>query len=256
MIGLTETYDKFNALNSGASQKTSSSLAATEIASLKKKTNTELDKALKEIDSTELKKIKSSFPLIATDTVNSFQLSTPKLDAFLSFRERYPTATIDDALDSLHYEKTFLNRFLYERMTVANAIFSKKENREEFSQQIISHISISLFVFLPLFTLFLKLFYIRKKYTYVEHLVFVFHTQTVFFLLLAAFFMINYIKDAEYIMAIFFLLFLGYLFKAMRRFYQQGYFKTTVKFILLNIVYLTFAIIGMVTVSFISFALY
>lgn len=256
LIGLTKTYDKFNALNSGANQKTSSSLAATEIATLKKKTNTELDKALKETDSTELKKIKSSFPLIATDTVNSFQLSTPKLDAFLSFRDKYPTATIDDALDSLHYEKTFLNRFLYERMTVANAIFSKKENREEFSQQIISHISISLFVFLPLFTLFLKLFYLRKRYTYVEHLVFVFHTQTVFFLLLAAFFMINYIKDAEYIMAIFFLLFLGYLLKAMRRFYQQGSFKTFVKFILLNIIYLTFAIIGMIIVSFISFALY
>ena len=243
LIGLTKTYDKFNALNSGANQKTSSSLAATEIATLKKKTNTELDKALKETDSTELKKIKSSFPLIATDTVNSFQLSTPKLDAFLSFRDKYPTATIDDALDSLHYEKTFLNR-------------SKKENREEFSQQIISHISISLFVFLPLFTLFLKLFYLRKRYTYVEHLVFVFHTQTVFFLLLAAFFMINYIKDAEYIMAIFFLLFLGYLLKAMRRFYQQGSFKTFVKFILLNIIYLTFAIIGMIIVSFISFALY
>jgi len=68
--------------------------------------------------------------------------------------------------------------------------------------------------------------------------------------------MINYIKDAEYIIAIFFLLFLGYLFVAMRRFYQQGYFKTLVKFILLNIIYLTFAIIGMIIVSFISFALY
>jgi len=137
-----------------------------------------------------------------------------------------------------------------------NLFFQKKKTRKiSHNKSFHTFLSLCLFSF-PYFTLSLKLFYIRRKYTYVEHLIFVFHTQTVFFLLLAAFFMINYIKDAEYIIAIFFLLFLGYLFVAMRRFYQQGYFKTLVKFILLNIIYLTFAIIGMIIVSFISFALY
>lgn len=241
LIGLTETYDKFNALNNDANQKISSSLNATE-----------LNKTLKEIDPAD----KNTFPLTSVDTTNVIQFSNSRLDAFFAFREKHPTATIDAALDSLHYEKTFLNRFLYERMSVATSILSKKENIKDFSQQIISSVSISLFVFLPIFTLFLKLFYIRKKHTYVEHLVFVFHTQTVFFLLLAAFFFINYIKDAESIMVIFFLLFLGYLFIAMRKFYQQGYFKTFIKFILLNTVYLILAAVGMFIVSAISFALY
>ena len=49
------------------------------------------------------------------------------------------------------------------------------------------NLSISLFIFLPIFTLFLMLLYIRRKYTYMEHLVFVFNTQTVFFLLLLIF---------------------------------------------------------------------
>ncbi len=60
-----------------------------------------------------------------------------------------------------------------------------KEDGNSLTEKIMSKISIVLFIFLPVFTLFLMLIYIRRSFTYMEHLVFVFHTQTVFFLLLS-----------------------------------------------------------------------
>lgn len=163
--------------------------------------------------------------------------------------------SIDDGLDSLKYEKTFLNRFLYNRAKVANSFVSKKEAREQFFNQLLSYGSIALFVFLPIFTLFLKFFYIRRKYTYVDHLVFVFHTQTVFFMLLSIYYLIDLLGiDPQ--LWIFTILFLVYLFLAMRKFYHQGIFKTLIKFSMLNITYMIISSIGIAIVFLVSFALY
>ena len=48
-------------------------------------------------------------------------------------------------------------------MTVAKSIFLEKENAKDFSQQIISYVSISLFIFLPLFYTVLKAILHPKK---------------------------------------------------------------------------------------------
>ena len=116
-----------------------------------------------------------------------------------------------------------------------------------------SYISISLFVFLPLFTLFLKWLCFRKKFTYMEHLVFVFNTQTVFFLMFIIFYLMNLVVKMENITWIFVLLFLIYLYKALRYFYGQGHFRTVIKFIILNSFYTFLAMIGAVIVGLISF---
>jgi hypothetical protein len=55
---------------------------------------------------------------------------------------------------------------------------------------------------------------------------------------------------------IFTMLFLLYLIIAMKKFYQQGYFKTFVKFLLLNLTYSIVASIGIAYVLLISFALF
>jgi len=52
---------------------------------------------------------------------------------------------------------------------------------------------------------------------------------------------------------IFLTVFLLYLYKAMRNFYEQGRFKTIVKFILLNTSFFILAAIGGVIVSFLAF---
>lgn len=160
---------------------------------------------------------------------------------------------MDDALDSLKFEKNFTNRFLYTRVKAVNSFNESEENKERFFSQMLSYGSIALFILLPFFTLFLKLYYIRRKYTYVDHLIFVFHTQTVFFMLFTIF-MLFEIFGLNPPIWIFTLLFLLYLVLAMKNFYQQGYFKTIAKFSLLNFSYFIVAIMGGVIILIISFA--
>ncbi|WP_246034849.1 hypothetical protein [Polaribacter aestuariivivens] len=208
----------------------------------RKKVLEEIEKEAK--DSTKSKK----------GDINIYFGDNSRLDKFISYQKKYPESKIDQALDSLGYEKNFTNRFLYTRAVTANSLV-KKENREQFLSQLLSYGSVALFIFLPLFTLFLKLFYIRGTYTYVDHLIFVFHVQTVFFMLFSIYFLLE-IFGANPALWVFTILFLVYLFIAMKKFYRQGYFKTFFKFLLLNLSYSIIAIIGITVVVLISFAMY
>ncbi len=232
-----------------------------DIDSLKNVVNTELKNSWIPIDSLKRKEIVNTVAKEAKDTIKtkipgtiSFGGDT-RLDKFIAFQKKNEDMPIDEALDSLKFEKTFFNRFVYNRAKVANSFVDKKDAREQFLNQILSYGSIALFIFLPIFTLFLKLFYIRRNYTYVDHLVFVFHTQTVFFMLLTIYYIID-LFGIDPQLWIFTLLFVVYLFIAMRKFYNQGYFKTFVKFSLLNFIYMIISSIGVTFVLLISFALF
>lgn len=269
ILGLSKSVDKFKSLKNGSKRKQTSSISLDsinkkkkdiDIDSLKNAVNKELDKPWIPIDSIKRKEIVDKIAEEAKDTTktrsgNKISFGGFKIDDFIDYQKKHPDSTIDDALDSLKQEKTFLNRFLYNRAVVANSFISKKESQEQFISQLLSYGSVALFIFLPFFTLFLKFFYIRRKYTYVDHLVFVFHTQTVFFMLLSIYFLLELfgLKPEVWI---FILLFLIYLIIAMKKFYQQGYFKTFTKFCLLNFSYMIFGTIGIILVGLISFALY
>ncbi|MEE9408032.1 MAG: hypothetical protein V3V28_08150 [Polaribacter sp.] len=178
-----------------------------------------------------------------------------RIDKFVSYQKKNPKIKTDDALDSLKYEKNFKNRFFYQRAKVINKIMEDTDSYDKFVSESISYGSISLFILLPLFTLFLKLFYIRRKYTYVDHLIFVFHTQTVFFMLVTLLLLISFFISLKSTW-IFLIIFLIYLFLAMKKFYNQGFFKTFIKFLMLNLVYFIMGVIGVIFVMVISFAIY
>jgi hypothetical protein len=82
--------------------------------------------------------------------------------------------------------------------------------------------------------------YIRKKYTYTDNLIFSFHNQSLLFILLIISFLIDEIFNLSTAW-IALVVFLFYLYKAMRNFYGQGRFKTILKFLFLNTVYLILA---------------
>ncbi len=267
ILGATESYEAFNELRTGKTTKKKSineqfDAATKELDSVK--TNSSINDALKNIDSTDRQEILKVIPQLNPDSLKiksknsgNFNLSFfPDANKYYSFQKKFPTIETDSALDSLNAEHTFFNRFMYTRLKAFNKIFESSENQKEFSKQLISYISISLFIFLPLFTLFLKFFYARRKFTYVEHLIFVFHTQTVFFLLLILFYIVDYAKHPKYITGIFILLFLIYLYIAMRRFYKQGHIKTLIKFILVNWVFFFITSIGFILVALIAFSFY
>jgi hypothetical protein len=85
--------------------------------------------------------------------------------------------------------------------------------------------------------------YIRKKYTYTDHLIFSFHNQSLLFILLIVSYLIDAILKTES-GGLFILIFAIYLYKAMRSFYGEGRFKTIVKYSILNTVFIILASIG------------
>lgn len=235
--------------------------------SLRKLGVRDLDSVLKnaKLDSINRKQLNQVLTEISTDSLrekSNFEKgiidSSGNIKRMADYQKLNPDTSIDAALDSLKLEKSFGNRFAYRKAGIINLFRSNPQKAfEDFGQELISYASISIFIFLPIFTLFLKFLYIRRNFTYVEHLIFIFHTQTVFFILLTIFVLIDFtITTTENIAMIFAILFGIYLLIAMKRFYEQGVIKTFFKFILLNQIYMFLATIGLAIVSIVAFALY
>lgn len=229
------------------------------------------DEILKEIDTVDQKVISSVSDglkfseilidstyqyKIQNDTIKKVSFSDRIQDYYVYQHRNKDTIKTKPALTELGYPLTFWNTFYYEQVQRFRTSYKelKDSKAKGFVKKFISKLSIGLFIFLPLFTLFFKLLYYRKHMNYMEHLVFVFHTQTVFFLLMIIYILITLVTDFESI-APYMLLFLVYLYLALRKFYQQGWFKTLVKFFILNMIYVNIGGIAMLIISFITFML-
>jgi hypothetical protein len=116
-----------------------------------------------------------------------------------------------------------------------------------------------LFVSLPLYALFLKLFYIRrKKFYYIDHVIFLLHLYIFTFIFMLVYIGINRLENVtdNWILLLYIPLIpfgIYYTLKAMRNFYSQGWGKTILKFLLLNLLalfslILLFTIFGLITI--------
>lgn len=121
-----------------------------------------------------------------------------------------------------------------------SGLLSTKKEPGSFVNTVISKLPFTTFFFLQVFALFIWLVYIRKIYTYTDHLIFSFHNQTLLFILL-----INSVFKTKS-NGLFFLVFVIYLYKVMRNFYGLGRFKTIVKYGILNTVLVILATIGVI----------
>jgi hypothetical protein len=99
-----------------------------------------------------------------------------------------------------------------------------------------------LFISLPLFALTLKLLYVRRKqFYYADHAIFTIHHYIFSFILLLLVFLSAAVARnpsfdwLKIIMVGLFIVWPVHLYLAMLNFYRQGWFKTFVKFCLLNI---------------------
>ncbi len=90
---------------------------------------------------------------------------------------------------------------------------------------------------MPILALVLKLLYIRSSRYYIEHLIFSFHYHAFAFILVSLLVLLSeYLPDIVIVIAAISILF--YLYKAMRKVYGQGRFKTILKCGILNLSYL------------------
>lgn len=177
-----------------------------------------------------------------------------KIENSYKFYIKHKELSTEDALDSLNYLPTFSNKFIYKKSADVVKLLEDENYQKKIANDINSKISIALFLMLPFYALFFKLIYIRRKYSYMEHLIFIFHTQSVFFMYLIFFFLLNRIFKTDVGNLFLFLVFGVYLYKAMKYFYNQNRLKTFLKYSLLVFIFFVLSLINMMFVSIFSFA--
>jgi len=116
-----------------------------------------------------------------------------------------------------------------------------------------------LFLSLPFFALILKLLYIRRKnFFYSDHAVFTLYHYILSFILLMLMMAIEQLRDwtglsvLGWLVFLLFLVWLAYLLMEIKQFYRQGWFKTIVKFLLLD--FLGFFIVLFLFIVFLLFS--
>jgi hypothetical protein len=103
----------------------------------------------------------------------------------------------------------------------------------------------AVFILLPIFALFLKILYIRRRRLYVEHLVFILHAHAFGFLLAAPLLLV----PDSWPTGLLWLALPAYLLWAMRRVYGQSWKRTILKFCIFGWVYFISVVISLVTVT-------
>ena len=160
-----------------------------------------------------------------------------KADFFLTLIDKDSLYTYEETVEKYALPYRTEDKYAY---GVADSIDHLNRQPGTFLSQFLSAVPFAIFAFLPLFTVFLWLIYIRKNYNYTDNLVFSFHSQSLFFILLIVSFLIDQIFGSTTI-GWFILIFAIYLYLSMKRFYGQGWFKTTIKYFLLNTVFVILA---------------
>jgi hypothetical protein len=106
----------------------------------------------------------------------------------------------------------------------------------------------AVFVLVPVFAALLKLLYLRRKRLYVEHFVFSLHLHVVVFLGATA----ALVLSSQWVTLAACLAFAVYLWMALRRFYGQGWARTTLKMLLLAFSYLMILSLVLAVVMFVT----
>ncbi|QSS96049.1 DUF3667 domain-containing protein [Psychroflexus sp. ALD_RP9] len=146
-------------------------------------------------------------------------------------------SSYDSIRTQLGFEDSMTNQL---KVKLINGSFKLEKSPSDFITYILPKLPFFLFGFIPIFSLFSWLFYLRRKFTYVDHLIFNFHETSVFFLLLLLEISINFMvnNDSASFNSISIYLFIIYHIMASMYFYKQGFFKTLVKCFLLAFLYI------------------
>lgn len=179
--------------------------------------------------------------------------TTSRFSQFFNFAKKHKELPPRQAMDSLGREQSLSNIFWYQRTRDIHKLLNEKDYRKTYINSVISKISIALFFLLPIFALFISLLYFRHRYRYSEHLVLIFNMQTVLFIFLIVGILLDTLFKTDLFLNLLLLVFIFYIYKSLRNFYQQNRFKTMLKFAALHFVYFVLAVFGFMCISFLAF---
>jgi hypothetical protein len=185
-----------------------------------------------------LNKVPKEFEYISEKNLDTLAWTERTVKRIILYRKFYEAHKIQDtkiALDSLKHIDNKLNRWIYEKNDAVERVIKDPYG---FLDYLMGKVPFFLFFFTPLFAFFFWLIYPKKNYTYIEHMVFIFHIFSFMFLALLILIIPDYFSESTAFSSILFAL-IGpfYFYKALRNFYKQGRLITILKFVLLNIVF-------------------
>lgn len=203
--------------------------------SLAKKTKDSLAEVAKE----KKKEKEKPFVAMSEAALDTINWSNRIVERFVTYNKFYEQTEIKDvsvALDSMGHKNTSFNRWVYNKNKTIDKI---KEEPYVFMNYVLGKVPFFIFFFTPVFALFFWLIYSNKKYSYVEHMIFIFHIFSFLFLAMLIALIPDALMGNEILVSLLFM-FIGpfYFYKALRNFYKQGRLITIVKFIFLNFVFL------------------
>lgn len=198
------------------------------------------DSALARIDSTVFNKWNMMGEILEDETLSDQEA----LDSLRSF------ADVDADLDS------FLGKMAFQQ-------FRKvlQKDVDVFVAFVMKNAPIMMFMLLPLFALILKLLYIRSKHLYVNHLIHGIHLHSFTFFLTSLILFISLIFDydvafGDWLFFLTLLLIYIYIFLSFKKVYQQGFFKTLFKVVILANFYMFILFFFSLSEAFISFMIF
>ena len=165
-------------------------------------------------------------------SLNGIQLGKKGRD---SIRKEIDTIGLQGYVDK-HFGKKSLATRIFIKQVLKIAITTGQS-----FTTILEHTASKLiFLFIPVLAALLKLFYIRRKRLFFEHLIFSLHLHSFIFLIFILNLLIELIFPIN--MFIIVMIILVYGFFALKKYYGQGFGKTLAKMLLISLSYLNIAI--------------
>src|SRR5690606_22988894 len=158
--------------------------------------------------------------------LNSF---AQRINFFYKGIKRDTLYSFDEALALYGIQDRFSNKMAF---SWAHGLDRMVKEPGRYLKSTLSKLPLVIFLFLPLFALFIWLAYIRKYHSYTDHLIFSFHNLALLFILLILSLLIDLVFKVGSA-GVFLLIFGIYLYMAMKKFYGQGRLKTLIKFFFL-----------------------
>ncbi len=138
----------------------------------------------------------------------------------------YTMESVDSVLTAQGKQTNWLNTKLLLGIT---PLLSGQFSLEQYYSKLLRNLSYALFFFMPMLALIFKFLYIRRNQFYTEHLIFSVHLHTFSFLLITVWLWIDYMQDYFSIAPWSMICIMIYMAVAMKKVYEQGWFRTLLK---------------------------
>jgi hypothetical protein len=170
-------------------------------------------------------------------------------------------AEFDSLVDAGVVKDSWLKKQITYKEIDLNEKYQNQQGKffSDFFKSLIHHFPQILFISLPFVALLLKLLYIRQKqFYYVSHAIFTIHLYVFVFIVMLFMMGISELKTIigwnwlNIINNLFTIVIFFYLYKAMRKFYEQRRFKTIIKYILFLFSFLFLIVFLFIIFAFVS----